>query len=100
MSSITHATHATSALFYLCYVSAELPMLRQLCITHATSALHYPCNAVLTVCVSAGEEYPPYEATWFRKASDEQTNGIMYVYKGGYWEAKEKADWSRCPDIF
>lgn len=24
----------------------------------------------------------------------------VYVYAGGYWEAKRKGDWSKCPDIF
>ncbi|KAF2358349.1 Oxysterol-binding protein [Trinorchestia longiramus] len=47
-----------------------------------------------------GEEYSTYEATWFSKTTDEQTNGIMYAYKGGYWEAKQQQDWSMCPDIF
>ena len=25
---------------------------------------------------------------------------LIHAYKGGYWEAKQKQDWSMCPDIF
>lgn len=28
------------------------------------------------------------------------TGELICVYKGGYWEAKEKQDWSTCPNIF
>lgn len=31
---------------------------------------------------------------------DAVTGELICVYKGGYWEAKEKQDWSTCPDIF
>ncbi|XP_076045090.1 oxysterol binding protein isoform X2 [Oratosquilla oratoria] len=47
-----------------------------------------------------GREYPAYQPTWFLKEKDEETGGLIYKYKGEYWECKEKQDWSRCPDIF
>ena len=32
------------------------------------------------------------------KVFDELSN--MDIHVGGHWEAKEKQDWSMCPDIF
>lgn len=39
---------------------------------------------------------------WFAKEYDHLTNTMMSVYKGGYWEAKEKGNWDELdlPDIF
>ncbi|XP_031273625.1 oxysterol-binding protein-related protein 1C-like isoform X1 [Pistacia vera] len=37
-----------------------------------------------------------WKPRWFAK--DEVTGAYRYV--GGYWEAREKADWDLCPDIF
>uniref|UniRef100_A0A3Q3L844 Oxysterol-binding protein n=1 Tax=Labrus bergylta TaxID=56723 RepID=A0A3Q3L844_9LABR len=37
---------------------------------------------------------------WFHQRRDSVTGETNFVYKGGYWEAKEKKDWSMCPDIF
>ncbi|KAJ0086694.1 hypothetical protein Patl1_08422 [Pistacia atlantica] len=37
-----------------------------------------------------------WKPRWFAK--DEITGSYRYV--GGYWEAREKADWDLCPDIF
>ncbi|KAI6191661.1 Oxysterol-binding protein [Aphelenchoides bicaudatus] len=37
---------------------------------------------------------------WFDKARDTTTNATIYVFKGDYWECKDKQDWSRCPSIF
>jgi len=32
---------------------------------------------------------------------DEHFGGkYIFVYDGGYWEAKERRDWSKCPNIF
>ncbi|XP_043939993.1 oxysterol-binding protein 1 [Protopterus annectens] len=41
-----------------------------------------------------------YRALWFEKKEDPKTKEAAHVYKGGYWEAKEKQDWNQCPDIF
>ena len=37
---------------------------------------------------------------WFSKEFDQLTGSMMHVYKGGYWEAKTKQDWSHLPQIF
>ena len=43
-----------------------------------------------------GEEYKP---KWFSKTTCPIT-GEEYWHQSGYWEAREKQDWSRCEDIF
>ncbi|KAM3939069.1 oxysterol-binding protein 2 isoform 1-T1 [Leptodactylus fuscus] len=47
-----------------------------------------------------GNDYEGYQPLWFERKVDPYTNELMCVYKGGYWECKEKQDWSKCPDIF
>ncbi|XP_048836635.1 oxysterol-binding protein 2 isoform X2 [Brienomyrus brachyistius] len=47
-----------------------------------------------------GREYEGYQPIWFRKRTDPATGEASFVYAGGYWEAKEKQDWSLCPQIF
>lgn len=39
---------------------------------------------------------------WFHKEYDLFTNSMMHIYKGGYWETKQKGDWGRLnlPDLF
>jgi len=37
---------------------------------------------------------------WFSKEFDQLTGAMMHVYKGGYWAAKAKQDWSGVPQIF
>ncbi|XP_067355458.1 oxysterol-binding protein 1 isoform X2 [Channa argus] len=37
---------------------------------------------------------------WFEKIDDPISGETMHIYKGGYWEAKEKGSWDICPDIF
>ncbi|GCC35263.1 hypothetical protein chiPu_0013746 [Chiloscyllium punctatum] len=41
-----------------------------------------------------------YRPLWFERREDPYTKELVHVYKGGYWEAKEKQDWHLCPDIF
>lgn len=41
-----------------------------------------------------------YEPVWFKKEVEPITGTIAHLYKGGYWEAKDKGDWSMCPQIF
>ncbi|XP_058877865.1 oxysterol-binding protein 1-like isoform X1 [Acipenser ruthenus] len=41
-----------------------------------------------------------YKALWFERKEDPVTGEVTNVYRGGYWEAKEKQDWSACPDVF
>lgn len=47
-----------------------------------------------------GREYEGYQPLWFLQRRDSITGETNFVYKGGYWEAKDKQDWSMCPDIF
>ena len=52
------------------------------------------------VARQAGRVYEGYKPTWFEKTKDEYSDIDIFVYKGGYWEAKEKEDWSMCPVIY
>lgn len=48
-----------------------------------------------------GRTVQPYTPTWYKQVPDEYNGGkLIFTYQGGYWEAKDKQDWSRCPDIF
>nr|XP_026653113.1 oxysterol-binding protein 2 [Zonotrichia albicollis] len=47
-----------------------------------------------------GKDYEGYLPLWFERKVDAVTGELICVYKGGYWEAKDKQDWSVCPDIF
>lgn len=47
-----------------------------------------------------GRPYPPYEPLWFKKQQDDNTENLVHVYKGDYWESKKRKDWSKCQDIF
>uniref|UniRef100_A0A8C3UQS0 Oxysterol-binding protein n=1 Tax=Catharus ustulatus TaxID=91951 RepID=A0A8C3UQS0_CATUS len=46
------------------------------------------------------KDYEGYTPLWFERKADAVTGELICVYKGGYWEAKDKQDWSVCPDIF
>lgn len=48
----------------------------------------------------AEKEADVYTPLWFEKRLDPLTGETACVYKGGYWEAKEKQDWHMCPNIF
>ncbi|TEA23505.1 hypothetical protein DBR06_SOUSAS910195 [Sousa chinensis] len=48
----------------------------------------------------AEKEAEVYVPLWFEKRLDPVTGETACVYKGGYWEAKEKQDWHMCPNIF
>lgn len=47
-----------------------------------------------------GRDFEGYRPLWFHQRTDELTGETIYVYKGGYWEAKERQDWNMCPEIF
>lgn len=47
-----------------------------------------------------GRPYEAYKPVWFEQKKDEESDVITHVYKGNYWECKEKQNWSNCPDIF
>ncbi|PIO34227.1 hypothetical protein AB205_0185000 [Aquarana catesbeiana] len=42
----------------------------------------------------------PYKPQWFDRKIDPVTKEMMHIYRGTYWDAKERQDWSTCPDIF
>ncbi|XP_040602761.1 LOW QUALITY PROTEIN: oxysterol-binding protein 2 [Mesocricetus auratus] len=46
------------------------------------------------------KESESYAPLWFEKRLDPLTGEMACMYKGGYWEAKEKKDWHMCPNIF
>lgn len=41
-----------------------------------------------------------YKALWFEKCDDPINGEAVHIYRGGYWEAKERSSWEGCPDIF
>uniref|UniRef100_A0A6I8T0D6 Oxysterol-binding protein n=1 Tax=Xenopus tropicalis TaxID=8364 RepID=A0A6I8T0D6_XENTR len=47
-----------------------------------------------------GNDYEGYQPLWFERKVDPYTGELICNYKGGYWECKERQDWSCCPDIF
>ncbi|PSN47433.1 Oxysterol-binding protein 1 [Blattella germanica] len=47
-----------------------------------------------------GRPYPPYEPVWFKKEKESYTGSVIHIYKGQYWECKERQDWSVCPNIY
>ncbi|XP_065584548.1 oxysterol-binding protein 1-like [Artemia franciscana] len=51
-----------------------------------------------------GLPVPQYEPIWFKKEMDTSMypidDSVYHLYKGKYWECKEKQNWSVCPDIF
>lgn len=59
------------------------------------------CNILKmsTYVLSLGQDIEGYLPLWFEKRTDE-TGDNIFIYKGGYWEAKERQDWSQCPQIF
>lgn len=60
----------------------------------------HPDPAALSPAAPAGTPYDPYKPLWFERKKDPVTQELAHVYRGGYWESKEKQDWSGCPDIF
>lgn len=48
-----------------------------------------------------GRHFEGYQPSWFKREPDEQNGGkYLFSYQGGYWEAKEKQQWDKCPDIY
>lgn len=56
-------------------------------------------HPALCAC-QAEKESDGYAPLWFEKRLDPLTGEMACMYKGGYWEAKEKKDWHMCPNIF
>ncbi|XP_052464465.1 oxysterol-binding protein 2 [Carassius gibelio] len=57
-------------------------------------------EAQANLALEEGKEAESYQPLWFEKRTDTETGESSYVYKGGYWEAKDRQDWSQCPAIF
>uniref|UniRef100_F6RMU5 Oxysterol-binding protein n=1 Tax=Monodelphis domestica TaxID=13616 RepID=F6RMU5_MONDO len=41
-----------------------------------------------------------HKALWFEQKEDPITRELVHMYRGGYWECKEKRNWALCPNIF
>eukprot|EP00063_Salmo_salar_P041876 XP_014016711.1 PREDICTED: oxysterol-binding protein 2-like isoform X3 [Salmo salar] len=61
----------------------------------ATDALDNECDYD-----DSGREYDGFQPQWFHKRKNDITGETTFVYKGGYWEAKDSQDWSTCSEIF
>ncbi|XP_067262114.1 oxysterol-binding protein 2 isoform X2 [Chanodichthys erythropterus] len=57
-------------------------------------------EAEASEAIDEGRDFEGYRPLWFHQRTDELTGETIYVYKGGYWEAKERQDWNMCPEIF
>ncbi|XP_043967698.1 oxysterol-binding protein 2 isoform X2 [Gambusia affinis] len=57
-------------------------------------------EAEATGALDEGKNYEGYQPLWFHQRRDSITGEANFVYKGGYWESKEREDWSMCPEIF
>uniref|UniRef100_A0A672NR63 Oxysterol-binding protein 2-like n=1 Tax=Sinocyclocheilus grahami TaxID=75366 RepID=A0A672NR63_SINGR len=57
-------------------------------------------EAQANLALEEGKEAESHQPLWFEKRTDTETGESSYVYKGGYWEAKDRQDWSQCPAIF
>lgn len=47
-----------------------------------------------------GRPFATYEPAWFVKTKDEDSEGLIHVFRDTYWESKERQDWSQCKQIF
>uniref|UniRef100_A0A672QNZ8 Oxysterol binding protein 2 n=1 Tax=Sinocyclocheilus grahami TaxID=75366 RepID=A0A672QNZ8_SINGR len=57
-------------------------------------------EAQANLALEEGKEAESHQPLWFEKRTDTETAESSYMYKGGYWEAKDRQDWSHCPAIF
>ncbi|XP_045559114.1 oxysterol-binding protein 2 isoform X3 [Salmo salar] len=57
-------------------------------------------EAEATDALDNGREYDGFQPQWFHKRKNDITGETTFVYKGGYWEAKDSQDWSTCSEIF
>ena len=48
----------------------------------------------------SGGHHDNYKALWFDHCEDPITGEPVHIYKGGYWEAKDRGSWEDSPDIF
>ncbi|KAL0965600.1 hypothetical protein UPYG_G00283410 [Umbra pygmaea] len=57
-------------------------------------------EAQATQAFEEGQDIEGFQPLWFQRRTDDSTGESSYVYRGGYWEAKDRQDWSQCPEIF
>ncbi|KAK6305410.1 hypothetical protein J4Q44_G00241900 [Coregonus suidteri] len=57
-------------------------------------------EAQATQVLEEGQDIEGFQPLWFERRTDDSTGESTYVYRGGYWEAKDRQDWSQCPEIF
>ncbi|CAM4730450.1 hypothetical protein PO909_022348 [Leuciscus waleckii] len=57
-------------------------------------------EAQANLALEEGKEVERYQPMWFEKRTDTETGESSYVYRGGYWEAKDRQDWNQCSAIF
>ncbi|XP_052317525.1 oxysterol-binding protein 2-like isoform X2 [Oncorhynchus keta] len=57
-------------------------------------------EAEATDALDDGREYEGFQPQWFHKRTNAITGETNFVYKGGYWEAKDSQDWNMCTEIF
>lgn len=48
----------------------------------------------------SGVSHDNYQARWFERCEDRVSGEQVHIYKGGYWETKDRGGWDGCPDIF
>ncbi|KAK9496721.1 hypothetical protein O3M35_013014 [Rhynocoris fuscipes] len=41
-----------------------------------------------------------FNPLWFELGKDTVTGEPLYIYKGTYWDCKDKQHWSKCPNLF
>lgn len=51
-------------------------------------------------CLLSGVSHDNYQARWFEHCEDRVSGEQVHIYKGGYWETKDRGNWEGCPDIF
>lgn len=50
---------------------------------------------------AAQQKNDPLDPRWFQTVINSVAGETaMYIYKGGYWEARKLGDWQGCRDIF
>ncbi|XP_022536881.2 oxysterol-binding protein 2 isoform X1 [Astyanax mexicanus] len=57
-------------------------------------------EAQANIALEEGREVEGYRPMWFEKRMDPDNGESTFIYRGGYWESKEKQDWSQCPSIY
>lgn len=60
----------------------------------------FPPVDLVTRCLLSGVSHDNYQARWFEHCEDRVSGEQVHIYKGGYWETKDRGNWEGCPDIF